>query len=445
MAMRTMLVCAILALGCASNAWPQGSSFYFPRYISQPLSPTSHEACTALREDYDQEASRVSKAHDDCLKANTTTAHGDEHGTCAHPRCQGLHDQRDKLSQKRSAAVDQCRNDVAHSLDGKRRDEANRQAAEAERRAREADQSARAVRRQDEQQRREREAAAAQRKRDEQRGRLNRVKKGLEMKEEVSNLPDTVQDPVGTLKRKLGFQEPAKVVENKAKTWGDAAQDAIGTALLGDSSRDPEKDSVHEFILDQANDQNAKRQAVTNPFAYQASQAALRQTGWVQAGALAQWDEATGDLKALDTDTLAGANPFASTLRPLPSPSTGTQSAEVAPAGASPTPSRATPLAGKVLAGSSPPAPAPSSNPFASSAGAQSVSGPVSIGASPSPQTEAAAHCFYHHSYKSKVCLGVPDDPQRDKSCWLHEGTLMCPQRLYERERAQALGQRPAP
>src|SRR5712691_151819 len=442
--MRTMLVCAVLVLGCASSAWPQSSSYYFSRYIVQPLSPTSSEACNALREEYDKEASRVSTAHDDCLKANTSTARGDEHGTCSHPRCQGLHDQRDKLSQKRSAAVDQCRNDVAHYLEGKRRDEANRQAAEAERRAREADQRAREARRRDEQQQRDRDATAAERKRDAQRERLDRVKKGLEMKEEVSNIPETVKDPVGTLKRKLGFQEPAKVVENKAKAWGDKVQDAIGTSLLGDSSRAPEKDSVHEFILDQATDLNAKRQAVTNPFAYEASKAALRQTGRVQAGALEQWDKVTGDFKALDTATPAGVNPFASTIRPLPSPGPSTQTAEVAPADVFPIPSRATPPTGEVLAGSSPPLPAPSSNPFAPSAGAQSVSGSAAIGSSPSPQTEAAAQCFYHHSYKSKVCLGVPDDPQREKSCWLHEGTLMCPQRLYERERLKALGQRPS-
>ena len=446
MTMKMLLVVAVIALGGIASAWAQSASWYFPRYISQPLSPKSFEACDALRAEYDNEASRVSTAHDACLKANSHNAHGDEHGTCAHPRCQGLHDQRDKLSTRRSAAVTQCRNDVAQYLEGKRRDEANRRAAEAEQRARETEQRARDdARRRDEAQRRERDAAEAQRKRDKQRERLALAKQGLALKDEVRNLPDTVKDPVGTLKHKLGYQDPEKVVENKAKAWGDKVQDAIGTAVLGDYSRAPEKESVHEFVLDQANELNAQRQAVTNPFAYQASQAALRQAGRVQAGALAQWDEATHDFNARDPAPPAGANPFASTIRPLPSPSTSTQTAEVAPAPVSPNPFQATPSTGEVLAGSSPPAPAPSSNPFASSARAPSVSGSVSIGSSPSPHTEAAAQCFYHHTYKSKVCLGVPDDPQREKSCWLHEGTLMCPRRLYERERAQALGQRPVP
>jgi hypothetical protein len=440
-----MLICALLVLGCVPHAWPQSSSFYFPRYISQPLSPRSSEACDALREEYDKEASRVSTTHDDCLKANSHTAHGDGHGTCAHPRCQGLHDQRDKLSARRSAAIAQCRHDVAQYLEGKRRDEANRRAAEAEQRAREADQRAREAKRRDDEQRREREAAEAKRKRDEQRERLALAKKLSDMKQEVHDIAEAVKDPAGTLKHKLGYQEPEKVVENKAKAWGDKVQDAIGTAVLGDYSRAPEKESVHEFVLDQANELNAKRQAVTNPFAYQASKAALRQAGRVQAGALAQWDEATRDFNALDTATPAGAKPFTSTIRPLPSPSTSPQTAEVAPIAVSPNPFQATPPTSEVLVGSSPPAPAPSSNPFTSSAGAQSVSGSVSIGSSPSPQPEAAAQCFYHHTSKLQVCLGVPDDPQREKSCWLHERTLMCPRQLYERERAQALGQRSAP
>jgi len=342
MAMRMMLVCAVLVLGCASSAWPQSSSFYFPRYISQPLSPRSYEACTALREDYDKEASRVSKAHDDCLKANTSTARGDEHGTCSHPRCQGLHDQRDKLSQKRSAAVDQCRNDVAHYLEGKRRDEANRQAAEAERRARESDQRAREARRQDEQQRRDRDTAEAERKRDEQREKKDLLTKAMAVPWAINKATRFKKDPLDASQREA------------AKYGGRAMQDAVGTALLGDNSRDPQKGSDHKFLLDQADLLNKLRRSKTNPFAYAASEAALRQTGRVQAGALEQWDKATGDFKALDTATPAGANPFASTIRPLPGPGPSTQTAEVAPADVSPTPSRATPPTGEVLAGSSP-------------------------------------------------------------------------------------------
>ena len=35
--MKTMFVYAVLALGWASSAWPQGFSSYVPRYIAQPL------------------------------------------------------------------------------------------------------------------------------------------------------------------------------------------------------------------------------------------------------------------------------------------------------------------------------------------------------------------------------------------------------------------------
>jgi hypothetical protein len=430
--MKPLLVVAVVALGGIASAWAQSASVYLPRYIAQPYAPTSYETCNALREEYDREASRVSQAHNACLQANSTTARGDVHGTCAHPRCQGLHDQGDQLSQQRSAAVSQCRNDVAQSLEGKRRDAAHRQAAAAEQRAREADQRAREARRRDEQQRRDRDAADATRKRDEQRERLELVKKAREMQQEVRDLAAAVKDPFGTLARKV------------ADKVGNAEQDTIGRTFLGDYSRDPKKDSVHEFILDQAHELNAKREEVTNPFAYAASEAALRQTGRVQAGVLEQWDKATDDLKALRTDTPSGANPFASAIRPLPGPVPSPQTAAAAPAAVSPNPFRATPPTGEVLAGSSPPAPTPASNPFASSAGAQRVSGSVSIGSNPAPHTEAAAQCFYHQTYQSKVCLGVPDDPQREKACWLHEGTLMCPRRLYERERAQALGQHPA-
>ena len=40
-----MFVYAVLALGWASSAWPQGFSSYVPRYIAQPFAPTSDETC----------------------------------------------------------------------------------------------------------------------------------------------------------------------------------------------------------------------------------------------------------------------------------------------------------------------------------------------------------------------------------------------------------------
>jgi len=432
MAMRTLLVCAVLALGYASSAWPQRVHYYLQRYIAPPVAPTAYETCDALRKDYDKEVGGASQAHEDCLQAHANTARGDERGTCSVPRCQGLHDQRDQLSQKRSAAVDECRHDVARYLDRKRRDEANRQAAEAERRARDADQRARDAKRRDEQHRRERDAAEAERKREEQREKRDLVKQAIEGRQDLRSLAEAVKDPLGTLER------------NIVGDVAGAKQDTVGKSLLRDASRDPKKGSDHEFILRQVDELNARRQDVTNPFAYEASEAALRHTGRVQAGALEQWDKATGDLKALLLDTPTGANPFASTIRPLPSPGPRMQTTEAVPSAMSPAPSQAILPTGEVLAGSGPSSAAPSSNPFASSAGTHRTSGSTSIVSSAFPPTEAAIPCFYNPSSKTKVCLGVPNNPQQEKSCWLQEGTLLCPQRLYEREHMQALGQRPS-
>jgi hypothetical protein len=428
-----MLVGAVLTLGWASSAWPQ-SSYYFPRYIAQPFMPTSYEACDALREDYNKEADRVSKAHNDCLKTNSNTARGDEHGTCAHPRCQGLHDQQGQISQKRSTALDKCRNDVSRHMESKRRDEANRQAAEAEQRAREADQHAREDKRRDEQQRREREAEEAERKRDERREQRNLARKGLEVQRDVGKIKRAVKDPLGALERKV------------AGKVGDAEQDAIGASFLGDYSRDPEKGSDHEVVLDQADALNRMRLRSTNPFAYAASDAALHHAGRVQAGALEQWDKATGDSKALRIDTPTSPNPFANTIRPLPGPGSSPHTAEVAPAGASSNPFRGTPPTDEVLAGSGAPSrsPAPSANPLVSSTGTQSTSGSMSIASNASPATETAAKCFFQYSSNATVCLGVPNDLQRERACWQQEGTIMCPPWLYERERLRELGQRPS-
>jgi hypothetical protein len=400
--------------------------------------PRSYEECDALREDYDKEASRVSKAHDDCLQANSHTARGDEHGTGAHPRCQGLHDQRDQWSQKRSAAVDTCRNDVSRHLEGKRRDEAKHQAAEAERRERQADQRAREASRREEQRRHERAAEEAARRRDERREQRDLAKKVLEVQRDVNKIKRAVQDPLGTLERKA------------AGEVGDAMQDAIGTSFLGDYSRDPEQGSDHKDILDQADALNRMRRRSTNPFAYAASDAALPHAGRVQAGALEQWDKATGDSKALRIDTPTGPNPFASTIRPLPGPESSPRPAEVAPAKSLSNPFRVTPPADEVLAGSgsASPSPAPSANPFASSTGTQNISGSTSIASSASPATETAAKCFFHRTYNATVCSVSPMTRSGRKrvigDCWQQEGKIMCPQWLYERERLREPGQRPS-
>jgi hypothetical protein len=47
--MKTMFVYAVLALGWASSAWPQGFSSYVPRHIAQPFAPTSDETCKTLQ------------------------------------------------------------------------------------------------------------------------------------------------------------------------------------------------------------------------------------------------------------------------------------------------------------------------------------------------------------------------------------------------------------